>query len=97
MGLLSTSDGETSIEVWVVSRSKSPGIDGLHGDRLRVRVGSPPEEGRANREATKILAGALGVKVRLVRGMTTRAKVFVAAGLSAEDVKQRLGLSLHSW
>ncbi len=89
----SSSGDDVSIEVWVVTRSKAPGIDGFHGDRLRVRVGSPPEDGRANREAGEILSSALGVSVRLARGMAARSKVFLAAGLSVEEVRDRLGLN----
>lgn len=46
--------------------------------RLKVRVGAPPEDGRANRELVRFVADSLGVPqraVRLVSGATARDKV----------------------
>ncbi len=39
------------------SRAK---VVGLHGDELRIRVCSPPVDGRANVELCTVLADALG-------------------------------------
>ena len=36
-----------AIYVWVVPGVHKPGISGLHGEKVRVRVGAPPEGGRA--------------------------------------------------
>ena len=44
--------------------------------RLKVRVGAPPEGGRANRELVRFVAESLGVPQRAVR---------VVAGLAARD------------
>ena len=46
---------------------------------LRVYVTVVPEDGKANREVTKLLARALGIaksRLTLVRGHTARDKVF---------------------
>lgn len=47
--------------------------------QLRVYVTTVPEDGKANKEVTRLLAQALGVAktaLVLVRGQTTRDKVF---------------------
>lgn len=66
---------------------------GMHGDELRIRVCSPPVDGRANDELCAVLADALGVRrreVRVAAGHTSRSKQLVVA-LSADEVQRRLG------
>lgn len=49
------------------------------GAPLRAHVTAPPEDGRANDAVQKLLAKALGVapsRLRLVRGATSRQKLF---------------------
>ena len=49
----------------------------MHGDALKIRVASPPIEGKANEELRRFLADAFGVPVRnvaVVRGETGRRK-----------------------
>lgn len=53
-------------------------VAGRHGDALKVRVASPPVDGRANAALLDFLAHAFDVPrraVTLVRGETSRAKV----------------------
>jgi uncharacterized protein (TIGR00251 family) len=50
---------------------------GLYGDRLRIRVGAPPVDGKANAELLAFLARAFGVprrRVRLISGASGRDK-----------------------
>ncbi|MFZ4718438.1 MAG: DUF167 domain-containing protein [Ilumatobacteraceae bacterium] len=73
------------------SRAK---VDGLHGDEVRIRVCSPPVDGRANDEVAEVLAEALGLRPRevvLVGGRTSRSKRFLVA-MPADVVFHRLGL-----
>ena len=51
----------------------------LDGRRFVIRVTCVPEDGKANKAVTKLLARALGVapsRLVLIRGMTWRDKVF---------------------
>jgi uncharacterized protein len=59
-----------------------------------IRVRAAPEGGRATEEARRALAGALGVApsdVGLVRGATSRTKVFEVDGLDEEGLVTWLG------
>lgn len=73
-----TVDGTTiRIRVFVQPRASRPGVAGVHGDALKVRVAAPPEDGRANDEVCHLLARALRVHRRAVvvsAGHTSRAK-----------------------
>lgn len=83
------------LHVWVVPGSSRPGLAGIHGDMLKLRVASPPEDGRANREAKEQLESTLGMDVELVRGMSSRHKVFKVAATAndARLVRRKLGLA----
>lgn len=58
------------------SRSR---IAGVLGDRLKVQVAAPPEDGKANRAVAQVLADWLDLPasaVELVSGASQPAKVF---------------------
>ena len=49
------------------------------GGVLEIRVTAPPEDGKANKAVTKLLARALGVaksRLTLIRGASARDKLF---------------------
>ena len=52
--------GGVVVKVKVVPRSSRPGIQGVEGDHLKVRLKSPPVEGKANKELVEVMAKALG-------------------------------------
>jgi hypothetical protein len=81
--------------VWVkaVPGARRDEVAGLLGDRLKVRVAAPPEDGRANAAVGRVLAAALGVqagRVRLSSDGANPLKVFVVEGLSAAEASARL-------
>lgn len=79
--------------VHVQPRAKKPGIDGTHGDALRVRVQAPPVDGAANDAVIAVLAQALGVPARAVHiaaGQTGRQKLVDVDGLDAATAQARL-------
>ena len=80
------------LKLHVVPGARQTAVAGLHGDRLKVRVASPPEKGRANQELLEFLARSLNVPlkyVHLTSGATSRAKVVAVHDLSP-DLKSRL-------
>ena len=79
--------------IHVQPRAKKPGIDGVHGDALRVRVQAPPVEGAANEAVVAVLAAALGVPVRAVHiaaGESSRQKLVDVDGVDAAVAMSRL-------
>ena len=81
--------------VRVQPRSSRPGVGGVHGGALKVRVHAPPVDGAANDAVIAVLADALGVArgaVRLVSGEHARSKVVEVDGLTEREVRARLGL-----
>jgi len=57
--------------------------------RLAVKVSSPPEGGRANRDVEELFSEVLGVKAVVGAGHTSRMKV-IFAPLDAPEVIKRL-------
>jgi len=86
-------DGRLRLRVRVAPGARRPGIVGAHGEALKVRVQSPPERGRANRELCALLADLLGVpagNVAVVAGTTSRNKTVEVAGIDPETARSRL-------
>jgi len=70
-------DGSITLTVHAQPGAKRTEVAGVHGDALKIRIASPPIEGKANEELRRFLADAFGVPVRnvaLVRGEMGRRK-----------------------
>ena len=83
-------DGAVRFAVRVQPRSSRIGVDGVHGDALKVRVHAPPVDGAANEAVVDVLAKALGVArraVRIVAGESSRSKVVEVTGIGAAAVE----------
>jgi uncharacterized protein (TIGR00251 family) len=88
-------DGVT-IHVHAQPGAKRTEVAGLYDDCVKVRLASPPVDGKANECLIEFLARRLGVKrsqVTIVRGMSSRRKnLFVAAaGLRPEVLLEKDG------
>ncbi|MFU8821527.1 MAG: DUF167 family protein [Gammaproteobacteria bacterium] len=62
----------------VQPRAQVNGFAGVIGDRVRLRIQSPPVDGRANDAVRRFLAKAFGVplaRVELLAGENTRDKI----------------------
>ena len=82
------------ITVRVQPRASADSVLGFMADgTLRLRVTAPPVDGAANEAVCRLLAKALGVPrsgVRVTQGKTGRRKVIQVAGLSHDEVVDRL-------
>lgn len=78
------------VEVLLVPGASRDEIVGVHGTRLRVRVKAPPEKGRANSAAARLLAKAFGSRVDLLSGATSRVKRFLVRDTTPEDLTGRI-------
>jgi len=80
------------VAVRAVPGASRSAIVGLHGEELKVRVCSPPMDGRANEEVCEVVADALGLRpreVQLLQGHSARSKVLLVS-LSVGEVERRL-------
>lgn len=83
---------ETLLKAHVQPRASRSGFSGVFGQRLKIRISSPPVEGEANRECIAFLAGILGVsksEIRLLKGGQSRDKTFVISR-PIEFVREKL-------
>ena len=82
-----------TLTVWVQPRASREKIVGMMGDALKVAVTAPPEKGKANKAAAKLLAGELGLPVKavtVVSGTACRRKVVSVEGLSQKQLDDRI-------
>ncbi|MFK8110873.1 MAG: DUF167 domain-containing protein [Rubripirellula sp.] len=85
------------IAVHASPNAKRNHVGGCHDGALRVAVTAPADKGKANQAIEKMLVKALGLKssqIELVRGQTSRLKVFAVSEPPA-DLQQRV-LLLHA-
>jgi uncharacterized protein len=91
---LQESTGGVAFAVKVHPRAKKNAITGELGDALKVSLTAPPMEGRANEACVEFFAKLLKVprsSVTIASGQTSRHKVIRVAGLTAQQVQDRLG------
>lgn len=82
------------LRVHVTPKSGRDEILGWRGGELFLRVTAPPEDGKANAAACKLLAKTLGVPksaVRVTRGETSRHKAVEIDGFSQAEIERLLG------
>jgi uncharacterized protein (TIGR00251 family) len=76
-------------------RSSKEGLEGVHGDAIKLKVKSPPVDGKANKAMLKFLSKCLGIPmsgIKILSGQTSRIKTVRAEGVSETEVRTRLGL-----
>jgi len=77
----------------VVPGARRSGVVGRHGTAWKVKVTSPPEDGRANQAVLGLLAETLRLPRRalsIVSGHGSRDKVVACDGLSVGEIEARL-------
>jgi uncharacterized protein (TIGR00251 family) len=85
--------GGATFAVKIHPRAKKNAITGEVGDALKLSLTAPPVDGKANAACVEFFANLLKVprsSVTIASGQSSRRKVIRVAGLSAEELKQRL-------
>jgi uncharacterized protein (TIGR00251 family) len=93
MHILSQSDG-VSFRVRVHPRARKNEISGELGDALKLSLTAPPVDGKANDATIEFFAKLLKAprsSVTIASGQSSRNKVIRVTGLSAEEVRKRIG------
>lgn len=84
-----------SFAVRVQPRARRNVIVGELGDALRIALTAPPVDGRANEACVEFFADLLDLpkaSITIISGRSGRNKVLLVTGLSAEEMRQRLGV-----
>jgi uncharacterized protein (TIGR00251 family) len=82
-----------ALEVRIQPNSAKNQIVGLHGDRLKIKIQSPPVDGKANECLIEFLCEILDTaksRVHLLRGETSREKSIFLEGLNLAEVLRQL-------
>jgi uncharacterized protein len=93
MVAIQNSPSGATLAIKVHPRAKKNAITGELADTLKLSLTAPPIDGKANQSCIEFLANLLKLphsSVTIAAGQTSRNKVIHVAGLSAEEVRQRL-------
>ena len=75
-----------SVKIKVEPRSSKSGIVGLYGDALKVKLTSPPVDGKANKELVELIAKECGIPksaVEIVSGQSSKNKLVRIIGITS--------------
>ena len=83
------------LSVHACPRAAQDAVQGLHGDALKIRLRSPPVDGKANEALIAFLSQILDVPARdvsIVAGHSARRKRVAVDGVTEAVVRAKLGL-----
>ena len=86
-------EGGCVLRLRVAAGAAREGCGGVHDGALKLRVGTAPERGKANRAVLALLARLLELPVQqlaLVRGATARDKWVRVEGVDPDALRARL-------
>ena len=87
-----------TLELYVKPNARKTGVEGFYGDRIKIRIASPPEKGKANKELIDLISKITGVtksKIRIISGITSNYKrVLIEEDTSLDYTRIMLGNSL---
>jgi hypothetical protein len=79
----------------VQPRASRTAIAGVMGDAVKLAITAPPVDGKANQAVIEYLAELFHVSkssIAILSGETGRTKLIAVRGLSAQQVRQALGI-----
>jgi uncharacterized protein len=85
--------GKVELKVRVIPNAKKDEFAGYRAGELVLRLNAPPVEGKANKAAVKFVSHFFGVSrsaVLLIRGESSRHKIFEIVGLNTSDLERKL-------
>ena len=77
------SHGNLILTLYIQPGAKSCAVIGLHGDALKIKLASPPIDGKANKALVQFIAAQFDIPVRqikLIRGEKSRHKTVELVG-----------------
>lgn len=94
MVAIQNSPAGVTFAVKVHPRAKKNAITGEVGNALKLALTAPPVDGKANQACVEFFAKFLKVprsSVTIAAGQTSRNKVIRVAGLTTQEIRERLG------
>ena len=86
-------DGKLLLSLYVQPRSSRNELAGLHGDTLKLRLTTPPVDGKANKALISFLAKLLKIPKSAIiirSGLQSRSKKLLLSGLDEHTVRNLL-------
>lgn len=86
-------EGGVELAVRLNPRASREGVQGLHGDRIKLAVHAAPVAGAANEALVHLVAEAAGTpprQVRVVVGARSRSKTVLVASSDPEGTARRI-------
>ncbi|MDD2465160.1 MAG: DUF167 domain-containing protein [Desulfobulbus sp.] len=83
-------DGSITLRLHVQPRASANSLAGLQGDLLKLRLTTPPVDGKANKAVIAYLAKLFHLPksaITLKSGHQSRSKTMVITGLTLQDVQ----------
>ncbi len=80
---------ELTLKIKVEPRSSQSGVAGPYGDALKVKLTSPPVEGKANKELIEVLAKEFRISkknVEIISGQSSKNKIVKLFGVSRTEL-----------
>ena len=82
------------LKVYVRPNSRETSVEGLYKGRIKIRVASPPQKGKANKELIVLLSSLTGIsksKFSIISGITSNYKdILVNEGRDLDFIKMIL-------
>jgi uncharacterized protein (TIGR00251 family) len=81
-----------TLAVKAVPGARRDEVVGWLGDRLKIRISAPPEDGRANQAICRLLASELGIRpsaIAITRGGSSPEKTLTLAGITEAHILAR--------
>lgn len=86
-------DAKIILAVLIQANSKKNEIQGFHDNKLKLRIHSPPVDGKANKEIIKFLSQIFAIKknqLEIIKGHTEKVKLLQISDLSIQLFEQRI-------
>jgi uncharacterized protein (TIGR00251 family) len=84
-------DGGVEVDLLVVPNSSRACVVGVHGDRVKIRVTSPPEKNKANAAVVDLMRQVTGARrVVVTKGRTARHKTVLMIDVDVETARSAL-------
>lgn len=87
-------DGRCLLSLYIQPRASKNEVAGLHENSLKIRLTSPPVDGKANKALLAFLAKLLCVtksSLEVKSGFHNRHKIIAISGLTEHIIRERLG------